>query len=232
MASTMPTVPTEETAVFHQPAGLIRVLLADDHPALRMGLHVLLDQASDIQVLDEARDGAEALTKIDALAPDVIVLDCQLPGISGPEVAAEIRRRGLATRVLALSAYRDERFVRGMIGAGAVGYLLKEEAPGVIVAAVRATSKGESWYSQAVAVQVVAWKREDPSIRTELTERECQVLRMVARGWKNRRIAKELAIGERTVAFHVENLMEKLGAQSRTEAATEAIRRGWLETER
>ena len=133
--------------------------------------------------------------------------------------------------MLALSAYRDEKYVRGMIGAGAVGYLLKEEAPGVIVAAVRATAKGESWFSQAIAVQVAAWlrEREEPSIRTDLTERECQVLRMVARGWKNRRIAKELAISERTVAFHVENLLVKLGAESRTEAATEAIRRGWLE---
>ncbi|MBI4758948.1 MAG: response regulator transcription factor, partial [Chloroflexi bacterium] len=107
----------------------IRVLLADDHPALRVGLRVLLEQAPDIVVVGEMGDGREALAQIEALRPEVIVLDCQLPGMEGTAVAAEVRRRGLPTRVLALSAYADERYVRGMIEAGAVGYLMKDEAP-------------------------------------------------------------------------------------------------------
>ena len=219
MTTTTPTTPTAEAALSHQTAEPIRVLLADDHPALRMGLHILLDQAPDIEVLDEARDGAEALTKIDALSPDVIVLDCQLPGMSGPEVAAEIRRRGLATRVLALSAYCDEKYVRGMIGAGAVGYLLKEEAPGVIVAAVRATARGEGWFSRPIAELLAAWARGDQPKLADLTDRELEVLRLIASGKSNKEIAHTLQVVERTIVFHVSNILEKLRIVSRVEAA-------------
>ncbi|MGQ9718066.1 MAG: response regulator, partial [Anaerolineae bacterium] len=118
----------------------IRVLLADDHPILRLGLRVLLDQAPDVEVVGEAENGEEALTLIEALVPDVAVLDCQLPGLEGTRVALEIQRRGLPVRVLALSAYDDERYVRGMLEAGAAGYLLKDEAPEMIVVAVRAAA--------------------------------------------------------------------------------------------
>ncbi len=127
----------------------IRVLLADDHPTLRLGLRVLLDQAPNVEVMGEAEDGEEALAQIEALQPNVVVLDCQLPRMSGPEVAAEIKQRGLHTKVLALSAYSDDRYVRGMLEAGAVGYLLKSEAPEVIVAAVRAAAREEGYFSTA-----------------------------------------------------------------------------------
>ena len=203
----------------------IRVLLADDHPTLRLGLRVLLERAPDIEVVAEAEKGEEALAKILAFQPDVAVLDCQLPGLSGPEVAREIRRRGLPTRILALSAYRYEHYIRGMLEAGAVGYLLKEEAPEAIVEAVRAAVQGGMYFSPGVADLVKAileGKREFP----QLTEREREVLALMAEGLSNKEIAARLGFSKRTAAFHVGNILQKLGAASRTEAVVRAKERG------
>jgi len=203
----------------------IRVLLADDHPTLRLGLRVLLERAPDIEMVAEAEKGEEALAKILALRPDVAVLDCQLPGLSGPEVAREIRRRGLPTRILALSAYRYEHYIRGMLEAGAVGYLLKEEAPEAIVEAVRAAVQGGMYFSPGVADLVKAileGKREIP----QLTEREREVLALMAEGLSNKEIAARLGFSKRTAAFHVGNILQKLGAASRTEAVVRAKERG------
>jgi DNA-binding NarL/FixJ family response regulator len=181
----------------------IRVLLADDHPALRLGMRMLLDRAPDVEVVGEAQDGEEALAPIEELRPDVAVLDCKLPGLSGPEVAREIRRRGLPVRVLALSSYDDDRYVRGMLEAGAAGYLLKEEAPETIVAAVR----GEGYFSPPVAAKIAAWARGE--LPGGLTGREL-----------------ELSIVERTVGFHVSNILKKLEVTSRVEAAMWAQEQG------
>ncbi len=202
----------------------IRVLLADDHPALRLGLRVLLERAPDVELVGEAEDGAEALALIETSRPDVVVLDCELPEVDGVEVAQEIRRRSLPARVLALSSYDDERYVRGMLEAGAVGYLLKDEAPQAIVAAVRAAARGEGYFSAAVAAKVTAWSRgERPG---GLTEREVEVLTLVAGGLPNKQIASQLQVAERTVNFHVSNILQKLGAASRVEATVWAKERG------
>jgi len=201
-----------------------RVLLADDHPTLRLGLRVLLDQAPDLVVVREAEDGEEALAQIETRVPDVAVLDCQLPGIEGTQVALEIRRRGLPVQVLALSSYDDDRYVRGMLEAGAVGYLLKEEAPETIVAAVRAAAQGEGYFSPPVASKMAAWARgERPG---GLTEREVEVLQLVAKGPSNKEIAQTLSITVRTVDFHVSNILKKLEVTSRVEAAVWAKEQG------
>lgn len=206
----------------------IRVLLADDHPALRMGLRVLLEQAPDIQVVAESGDGKDALARVEALRPNVVVLDCELPGMEGTAVAAEIRRRGLPTRVLALSAHAGERYIRGMIDAGSLGYLLKEEAPGTIVAAVRAAAKGESWFSPSVATQVAAWARGDKSSSpiAAMTERERTLLRLVAAGKTNKEISLALEISDKTVEKYLGDLFAKLNVSSRVEAAVLAVRHG------
>lgn len=200
----------------------IRVLLADDHPALRVGLRVLLEQAPDVRVVGEAGDGREALDQVARLRPTVAVLDCQLGGLGGVEVAAEVKRRRLPTRVLALSAYSDEKYVRGMVEAGAVGYLMKEEAPGAIVAAVRAAARGEGWFGPAVA----GWLRGELPGQSDLTEREVAVLRLVVEGRTNKDIAHRLKVAERTVEFHVGNVLRKLGVASRVEAAVWAREHG------
>jgi len=205
---------------------MIRVLLADDHPSLRMGLRVLLEQEHDIQVVAEAGEGREALQQIESLRPDVAVLDCQLPVMDGVAVAMQIQERALTTRVLALSAYADEKYVRGMIAAKAVGYLLKDEAPHVISAAVRAAARGEGWFSAKVAAQIAAWARGEPSSHAGLTARELEVLRLVVAGKANKEIARILKVAERTVEFHMSNIKQKLGLASRLEAAMWAKEHG------
>ncbi len=197
----------------------IRVLLADDHPALRMGLRVLLDRDARITVVGEAESGDEALAQIEALLPDVAVLDCQLPGLEGAAVAAELKRRGLPSRILALSAYDDDRYLQQMWEAGAVGYLLKNEAPGEIVAAVVATMQGKVLWSTEQLARARRWNDDVGRLRRSLTDRETEVLQRMAEGLSNKEIATALSVTERTVEFHVGNVLRKLGVISRVEAA-------------
>ncbi len=204
---------------------MIRVLLVDDHPALRVGLRIMLEQAPDIEVVAETGAAGEALAHIERLQPDVVVLDCQLPGISGMEVATEARQRGLPGRILALSAYSDDDIIQGMLEAGAIGYILKDEAPATIVEAVRAAARGEGRWSAAVASRLAAWAVRPAVSETagDLTERERAVLHLLAKGWTNQRIAAELHISERTVRFHLRNIYDKVGVHTRTEATVWAI---------
>ena len=210
---------------------MIRVLLADDHPVLRMGLSILLNRASDIEVVAEAGDGAEALKLIKKLKPDIAILDYQLPKLSGAKVAQEMQKSKLSTRVLALSSHNDIRAVRDMLGAGAVGYLVKDEAPQVIVEAVR-TVLHESWFSPSVATHVLTLMHNKQAVEPDkdiLTKREWEVLNGLMKGKTNIEIGRDLHISHRTVAYHVENVLNKLGVGNRTEAVVQAIRRGWLE---
>jgi RNA polymerase sigma factor (sigma-70 family) len=154
------------------------------------------------------------------------VLDCQLPGMEGTQVALEIQRRGLPVRVLALSAYDDDRYVRGMLEAGAVGYLLKEEAPETIVAAVRAVARGERLWTTEQFARARRWRKEVQELWERLTEREREVLALVAEGKSNKEIAQALKVTERTVEFHVSNILSKLGLTSRVEAAVWAKEHG------
>ena len=197
----------------------ISVLLADDHPALRVGLRVLLDRADDIAVIGEVDDGEAALAAIEVSPPDVAVLDCQLPGIDGVIVAAKIQQRALDVRVLALSAYDDDRYLAGMMAAGAVGYLLKNEAPGQIVAAVQAAMRGEALWTPEQISRVEQWRAEVAEVRESLTDREREVLALVTEGLSNKEIAQALTVTVRTTDFHVSNILRKLGAISRVEAA-------------
>jgi DNA-binding NarL/FixJ family response regulator len=205
---------------------VITVLLADDHPTFRLGLRALLSQADRVTVVAEAGTGLEALDRWQALNPRVVVLDCALPELTGPEVAAAAVAAGLAGRVLALSAHTDERFVRGMLEAGAAGYLLKDEAPESIVRAVRTVAEGDAWFSEAVLPTVNAWR--SGLAAGGLTERELEVLRLVAAGRSNKEIAHALVISERTAAFHVGNILAKTGAATRLEAALWAKERGLM----
>jgi DNA-binding NarL/FixJ family response regulator len=201
----------------------IRVLLADDHPALCLGLRVLVENAPDMELVGEVNNGEEALTLLERERPDVVMLDCELPGLTGTEVAQEIQIQGWATRVLALSAYDDDVYVHGMLDAGAMGYLLKGETPQAILAAVRAVAQGKGWFSPAVAARMTAWVHGKPG---SLTERESEVLHLVTDGLTNKQIARQLGVTESTVEFHVGNVLQKLGVTSRVAAAVWAKEHG------
>jgi NarL family two-component system response regulator LiaR len=206
---------------------IIRVLLADDHPVVRAGIRAELDGADGIEVVGEASSGDEALRLVEELHPDVLVVDVVMPGMGGVEATRLLRERHPDLRILALSAYDENECVFGILKAGASGYVLKEEALDTIVKAIRIACRGETWLSPKVAEKVkrraIGEEEEVP-----LTRRELEVLRLMAKGLSNKQIASKLFVTERTVGFHVENILGKLGVSSRTEAVVEGITRRWV----
>ncbi|MEM7134889.1 MAG: response regulator transcription factor [Chloroflexota bacterium] len=211
----------------------IRILLIDDHLPFRVGMKVLLEQVPEFEVVGEAENGVDTLAQATALRPDVLVLDCQLPDMDGPSVVETLQHCGIPVQILALSAFSDASYVRGMLAAGAIGYLLKSEAVETIIAAVQATAKGQPFFSASIATQLASMARSDPdepSVRKP-TPRELDVLRLLVEGLTNIQVARELGITERTVRFHIENLFIRLNVESRTEAVVKAIRLGWIHAE-
>jgi DNA-binding NarL/FixJ family response regulator len=204
----------------------IRVVLAEDHPVTRRGLRDLLDKSVDVEIVGEASDGREALRLIEELDPDVLLLDMEMPGLKGVEVAQKLQGAGSSVRILALSAYDDKEYIRGVLSSGAAGYLTKEEAPQTIVEAVRGVARGENgWVSRQVAAQMATWTQGE-SEQTVLTDREKEVLTLVVEGKTNNEIGFILGISEKTVEKHLEGVYTKLGAVSRVEAAVRAVRDG------
>jgi DNA-binding NarL/FixJ family response regulator len=207
-----------------------RVLLVDDHPVVRAGIRNLLERAPDIVVIGEASNGNEALTMVEQLKPDVMLLDMEMPGLTGNEVAQKLQLAGTTVKILALSAHDDKEYIQELLGHGAAGYLIKEEVPETIVDAVRGVSRGEQgWVSRRVAAQMTSWMREDPrDDHMGLTSREVQVLQSVVAGKTNQEIGLELGISEKTVEKHLEGVFAKLKVTSRVEAAVHAVREGWV----
>lgn len=204
-----------------------RVLLADDHPSLRLGLRVLLETDPAFRVVAEAGDGEAALAAFERLQPDLAVLDIRLPRRSGLEVAREIRSRRPSTRILLLSAYDDPPLIEEAIAIGVEGYLLKTEDLAALAAAVRSVAQGGTAFSPTV-LERIRTLRQTP---LRLTPREQAILSRVAAGWTNREIARHLGLSERTVEYHLERIFQKLGVRNRAEAVREALRHGWLSPE-
>jgi DNA-binding NarL/FixJ family response regulator len=206
----------------------IRVLLVDDHPPFREGLRVLLDRHDQIHVVGEADDGASALHYLNALQPDVVVLDCQLPDADGPTIAAALRKRQATLKILALSAYDDPIYIRGLLAAGATGYLLKSETLTTIMAAIEVVAQGKSYFSSAVQTQLAKLVGGVDQALSKPTPREQEIISLLAEGLTNAQMGRRLHIAERTVAYHVENLLSKLGVENRTQVVVKAIQQGWL----
>lgn len=208
---------------------MIRVVLADDHPAVRAGIRQFLERDPAIQVVGEAGDGEEALMLVARHRPDVLVLDLRMPRLSGLEVIRRLRAEFPQVRVLVLTAYDDDPYVFAALRAGAHGYLLKTAAPDELIHGVRTVHARRTVLDPEVAGRVVeGLGRPEPE---RLTERELEVLRLAARGLTNRAIGYRLGISERTVHTHLIHIFAKLGVSTRTEAVLRAIRLGWLSLE-
>lgn len=209
-----------------EPTELIRVLTADDHEIVRTGLAAVLESAPDIVVVAQAADGAEAIDLYDQHRPDVLITDLRMPGTDGLAALQQIRRRHPDARVILLTTFDDEEDVYRGLEAGADGYLLKQTAGTALVEAVRKVRAGRKAMCPAVAERM-AERMATPT----LTDREAEVLALVAEGKSNKQIAKALGIAEGTVKVHVAGILEKLGAQGRSEAVAIAARRGLVRLE-
>jgi len=207
----------------------IRIVLADDHPVVRDGIRNRLSREKDLDVVGEAASGEETIRQARRLHPDVVLLDVAMPGPGAVPVMEALHRQDPEVKVLVLSAFDDDEYVFGMLAAGATGYALKDEQLSTLVEAVRTTAQGEAWLSPRVATKVTqrAMAGDTDPIGESLTEREREVLALMAQGKENAEIAEELVVTERTVKFHVGNIYSKLGVTSRAAAIVEAIRRGW-----
>ncbi len=214
------------------PSRRIRVVLADDHAVVRAGIRQFLEQADDIEVVGEAEDGERAMGLIETLAPDVAVLDVQMPKATGIEVTRWAREKMKSVGVLILTAYDDAPYVVAVLEAGAHGYMLKTAQPQEIVQAIRDVDEGKSALDIEVARRVLRQnlKRDELGVQP-LTEREHQVLRLAARGYTNKAIGAQLAISDRTVQGHLAHIFSKMQSTSRTEAVMRAVSLGWLTSE-
>ena len=212
----------------------IRVLLVDDHPSLRAGLRSRLEKERDIEVVGESGDGEEALRLASERTPHVLVLDMEMPGLSGVEIARRLRDAELPVRVLALSAHDSEEYIVTVLDSGAAGYLTKQEPLETIVSAIRGVARGEDgWLSRDVAAALMRHRRskfqdlDNPA--SLLTEREREVLKLLAQGHHNQDIADRLFISESTVKKHVNNIYFKLETGTRAEAVAWAWKNGLVE---
>lgn len=202
----------------------IRLLLVDDHQLVRDGLRARLGDITEIEIVGEAANGQQALTAAEALRPDLALVDVGLPDINGIELTEALAQRRPELRVLILSMYDSQGYVMSAMRAGARGYVLKDAPSAEIIAAIRAVAAGGAYFSGALTA-ALSTQADDA---TALTEREREVLILVARGDSNKRIAQKLDVSVRTVETHRLNLRRKLGIETAAGLASYAHRRGWI----
>jgi len=211
---------------------MIRVIICDDQAIIRDGLEMLLKLEHDIEVLGQAQDGAEAIALVEKFQPDLVLMDLKMPGLNGIEATRQIRANYPQVKVLVLTTYDDDEWVFDAIRAGASGYLLKDTPREEVIKAVKGTALGKTFVDPSVAGKLlnqVAGKPATPSatlLTDKLTERETDVLRLVARGFTNADIAERLHLSEGTVRNHVSAIFAKLEVSDRTQAAVIAIQHG------
>jgi DNA-binding NarL/FixJ family response regulator len=204
---------------------MIRVLLVDDHRLLLAGLRSLLDAVDDVEVVGTAADGVEAVELADSLEPHVVLMDLSMPRMGGVDATREIVARHPDVQVVVLTSFSDQDLVLDAVAAGAVGYLLKDAEPGELVRGVRAAAAGESPLDAKVARTLLA-RQTERSSDTLLSDREREVLTLVADGLANKQIARSLGISERTVKSHLTSVFQRIGVSDRTQAALWAERNG------
>jgi len=209
----------------------IKVLLAEDHTIVRKGICSLIDGKADIQVLGEAEDGREAIERAEALAPDIVLMDITMPHLNGLEATRQIKKRCPQVKILALTMYTNEEYILQIIQAGASGYVIKQAAPAELISAIHAVYRGDMFLSPSVSKVIIDeyMKHKAPNVSAkydELTDREREVLQLLAEGHSNRSIAKELNISIKTARVHRIRVMKKLECQSVSDLVKYAIRKG------
>jgi len=217
--------------------GKIKILIADDHAVVREGTRQILEQESDLEVVAEAADGAEAIRLAGSSKPDVAIIDIAMPKVDGVEATKQIKALYPTIAVLILTAYDDDQFVFGLLEAGAAGYLLKSVRGRELIDAVRRIYAGESVLHPAIARKVLNRFLPSPGKLAGrkpleiLSDREMEVLKLAAKGLSNQDIANDLCLSLRTVQAHLGHIFNKLQVSSRTEAVVRALKEGWVTLE-
>lgn len=203
----------------------VRVLLVDDHGVVRQGMKLYLATDSSIEVVGEAKNGQEALTQVEKLEPDVVIMDLLMPVMDGISAIREIKKRFPEVEIVAVTSVLEDKKVVDAVQAGAMGYLLKDTDAAALSEAIHAASRGEVRLHPEAAKRLMREVRT-PEMRESLTPRETEILKLLAQGHSNKHIARETKVEERTVKAHVSSILAKLGLSSRTQAALFALKEG------
>jgi DNA-binding NarL/FixJ family response regulator len=210
----------------------LRILLADDHETVREGLKAILNAQPDMEVVGEVADGHAAITKAEALSPDIVVMDVSMPVLSGMRATEALKRQSPAVKVLTLTRHADEGYLQSLLRAGVAGYVLKQSRASELLTAIRAVGAGGQYLDPAVAGRVMGTFRRRPSRSpdtAELSPREQEVLRLVAWGYSNKEIGARLELSVKTVETHKARAAHKLGLRNRIDVVRYALLQGWLE---
>ncbi len=213
----------------------IRVLIADDHTIVRKGLCALLDGDKEIEVVGDAENGREAIKKVEQVQPDIVLMDITMPGLNGLETTRQLKKRHPKTKILILTMHDNEEYIFETLRAGASGYLVKRTAPEELISAIHAVNRGESFLSPSISKRVIEGyirvgqsEQEEDEAFEKLTDREREVLQLIAEGRVNREIAELLHISIKTVETHRSHIMEKLDIRNIAELTQYAIRKGLI----
>ena len=212
----------------------LRIVVAEDHATVREGIKLIVSAEKDLEVVGEASDGQMALAEAERLRPDVILMDVSMPKLNGLKATYKLKECCPEVQVLALTRHKDDGYLQQLLRAGASGYVLKQSPPSELVHAIRAVAAGGKYLDPAVAGRVMGSysspvNREPSDILRELTQREEEILRLIALGHSNKEIASQLHLSVKTIEVHKANAMKKLGMQSRIDIVRYSVLRGWLE---
>jgi two-component system response regulator NreC len=211
-----------------------RILLAEDHGTVREGIKLLVNSQPDMEVIGEAADGAAALTEAQKLQPDMVVMDISMPTLNGLAATKKLRRICPSVKILTLTRHTDDGYLQQLIKAGVNGYVLKQSAPTELITAIRAVNEGKSYIDTALTDKLMgSYVGKSQAARgarpSKITERETEILRMIAWGYSNKEIAEKLDLRVKTVETHKNNMMKKLGMRGRIDIVRYAILQGWLQ---
>jgi DNA-binding NarL/FixJ family response regulator len=210
----------------------LRIMLADDHETVREGLKMIVNAQDDMEVVGFAGDGSEAVTKAQELLPDVLVMDISMPKLNGLKATEKINEVCPQVKVLTLSRHADDGYIRELLGAGACAYVLKQSAPTELIHAIRAVAAGGKYIDPKLGAKVMdnySHRTARGEVKTNLTDRESEALRLIALGYSNKEIAARLSLSVKTVEVHKANAMRKLNITSRIDLVRYAIFQGWLQ---